>query len=259
MRSLSRCGYLRPAPHHQLALLGAEMREHAAILHRRARHSRMAEPPAHRNAIPAHRKRRPDRNGEEKIVGKTRMDPRRVRRHCGLGVRRRPRGRIAHLHQRRPILRCIAARRQHRRDRLAHVAHFAHGERRPLRCPIGAALARRQLGPDRPHEWRNILPAHHARDTRHRERARGLDPLDPRRRVRAPHQRQVERSGQVDIVEEAAAAQNKRPVLGWGRGGRPDRGTPRTCSRGPRRRLIHRGARPSAASAARHRSRSSSH
>src|SRR5262249_47969458 len=104
----------------------------------------------------------------------------------------------------------------HHGDAIADAAHLvAHEDRTPGAQALGAAdIFGHEIGRQTAEAiGLNVFARQHTNDARGAARSLGVDALDPRMRMRREHDHRVSLVRQLDIVDKAAMAGEKAPVL----------------------------------------------
>ena len=141
------------------------------------------------------------------------MGERRAGRERRAAVRHRRQRLVVDRDQRGGVLGDVARLRDHDRDRLADEGHLVLGEheRRDVRRQLrGAELQRQPFVGQKRREMSASVSTACTPGSRGR---RGVDAADGGMRVRAAHERRLQRAGEAQVVDEARAAREQRPVL----------------------------------------------
>ena len=159
---------------------------------------------------------------EQHVVRCVPVDEGRVPAQCRACVRGHRKGLIVGFDEGGRVLGEIPAGRGDHRHDLSHVAHRVRGHRMPVGRPVDGRPARCHLRPDGRDGAGELPSGDHRRHPGRTARLARLDGADPRMGPRAPHERDLERAGRNEVVEEAPLSAEKRPVLGgagFGHGG----------------------------------------
>jgi hypothetical protein len=153
----------------------------------------------------------PQRRGD--VVGNIGMGGRCPGLHRLAAILDRRQDLIVDRDGRHGVLGRIARVGDHHRDCFAHIADLIAGE-----AVLGAHDADGRIGHQvrdaaGAHRFRQVLGGQHGVHARHGERRLPIDGADPGMAVWAAHEAGAERAGKVDVVHEAAAADQQRRVL----------------------------------------------
>ena len=214
--ALARMRRLRGAPHGEQVAHRIESRHHTAAFHR-LRDAAML-PVAFAKDMRGLREGRVAiavshvEFGRD-IVRRAAMGERRVGAH-GVAAVADDRQRIVIDHDERGrVFRNVAAVRDDRGDRLAHMHHFRIGQHGTMQfLPIGGARqgdAQKPVGEMR----RDVLHRQDGVNARDLERRALVDAEDLRMRMRAAHESDVPHAGERNVVDEARLAAQQRTIF----------------------------------------------
>ena len=149
-------------------------------------------------------------SAHQQVVGPALVQPRRAALEGRIDVDHRGQRLVRHHHEVRAVLGRVAIIGDHGRHRLAHVADAIARQDRPVRRP-----ARLHVHGVRAHDGHPVEVG--ARDdfadARGAGRAHRVDRANARVRVRRAHEGDVERPGELDVVDVAASPPHEAGVL----------------------------------------------
>jgi hypothetical protein len=149
-------------------------------------------------------------SAHQQVVGPALVQARRVALEGRVDVDHRGQGLVRRHHEVRAVLGRVAIIGDHGRHRLPHVADAIARQDRPVRRP-----ARLYVHGVRAHDGHpvEVGAGDHFADARGAGRARRVDRADARMGVGRAHKGDVERPGELDVVDVAAARPHEAGVL----------------------------------------------
>ena len=138
---------------------------------------------------------------------------RRVRGDRHTGVHQRSQHVVVHRDTIDGIFGEIARRRDHHRQGLSHIANFTRCQHERHRIGGQLAFGKRHGKAQPHHRLQQIIGRVDGDDAPHGARFIGVDRTNQRVRVRTAHERDMQRVGKLDIVDEPSGAAEQRRVF----------------------------------------------